>query len=121
MSTTAKSLVAIICASICLGCTPFDFSTERAVQVNREQLLHIAEQGTQDHLYYAGSDWSYHYLVDTRKDHESAYKIEHKQLKLKDTFERDEDSPYVVYPHVIEGKKIGHRPREIAPVTGSDE
>lgn len=104
---------------LCGGCSPFHFSADKAIAIDKDRLLAIADQAQGDHLYYAGSDYDYHYLVDTRAKHGQAYKIEPKQLKLVDTFERGEDEPYIVYPHVIAGKKIGSKPRE-QPALGFD-
>ncbi|RPI84024.1 MAG: hypothetical protein EHM42_07865 [Planctomycetaceae bacterium] len=101
---------------IAAGCSPFAFSPSRAAALSREQLLAIADQGTGDHLYYAGSDSENHYLVDTRPGQGQAYKIGMGQLPLRDTFRRGEDAPYVVYPHLIEGELLGERPREIRGV-----
>jgi hypothetical protein len=59
------------------------------------------------------------------------YKAKAKDLKLEDTFRRGEDEPYLVHPHLLEGRRLGQRPRELPgvefeipaadPVTGSRE
>lgn len=95
------------------GCSPFDFAPTKAVVLSPDRLLALAEEGSQNHIYYAGSDYEYHYLVDTRPGHGQAYKIEPRHLRLSDTFDRGEDEPYVVYPHVIKRKKLGAKPREM--------
>lgn len=112
-----RGFLAVTCLAALAGCSPFNFSPTQASSLSREQLLKIADQEQADHLYYAGSDSSHHYLVDTRRGRNSAYKIEIQQLPLRDTFRLGEDSPYVLYPHMIEGELLGERPREIRGVT----
>ncbi|MCY2963261.1 MAG: hypothetical protein NT069_06340 [Planctomycetota bacterium] len=107
-------------AAVC-GCSPFNFSPARVIVIDKDLLQVIADEGAGDHLYYAGSDSEYHYLVDTRPQKGQAYKIETKQLRLNDTFLRGEDEPYVVYPHVIAGKKLGGKPKEIPGVVFDDQ
>ncbi len=103
------------------GCSPFDFSPARAIAIDRDRLQIIADEGAGDHLHYAGSDSEYHYLVDTRSQKGQAYKIEPKQLRLNDTFRRGEEEPYLVYPHVIAGKKLGGKPKEIPGVVFDEQ
>jgi hypothetical protein len=97
--------------SLCLLLLPGCFSAfnqRSAHEVSRDKLLQISEKGTTDHLQYVGSDFQYHYVYDSRPGKERSYKINVREVKLKDTFAVGEDS-YVLHPWVIEGTPFGSK------------
>lgn len=114
------------------GCaSPFEFAPADAVVLPRDRLQALAQQDGPGSLYYCGTEDGYHYLVDPRPGNRRVYKAKAKDLKLEDTFRRGEDEPYLVHPHLLEGRRLGQRPRELPgvefeipaadPVTGSRE
>ncbi|MBS0261656.1 MAG: hypothetical protein JSS02_06825 [Planctomycetes bacterium] len=84
------------------------FSQRNAREVSRDRLLQLSEQGHCDHLQYVGSDFSHHYVFDSRQGEEKSYKVTANSIKLAETFPVGEDS-YVLHPWVIEGKPLGTR------------
>lgn len=99
------------------GCaSPFEFAAADAVVLPRDRLQALAEQDGPGSLYYCGTEEGYHYLVDPRPGVRRVYKAKTKDLKLEDTFRRGEDEPYLVHPHLLEGRRLGQRPRELPGV-----
>ena len=99
------------------GCaSPFDFAPADAVVLPRDRLQALAQQDGPGSMYYCGTDDGYHYLVDPRPGRRRVYKVKAKDLKLEDTFRQGEDEPYLVHPHLLEGRRLGHRPRELPGV-----
>ncbi|MGE5194537.1 MAG: hypothetical protein ACM3U2_18760 [Deltaproteobacteria bacterium] len=108
---------AIVCRHLVLlsglflaGCVS-TFSQRDAREVSRERLLELSEAGRCDHILYMGSDFSYHYVYDSRPDKARSYKIRADGMKLRETFPLGEDS-YVLHPWVIEGKPFGSKTAE---------
>ncbi|MFN9373303.1 MAG: hypothetical protein ACK6D3_15585 [Planctomycetaceae bacterium] len=99
------------------GCaSPFEFAPADAVVLPRDRLQALAQQDGPGSLYYCGTEEGYHYLVDPRPGVRRVYKAKAKDLKLEDTFRRGEDEPYLVHPHLLEGRRLGQRPRELPGV-----
>jgi hypothetical protein len=94
------------------GCSPV-FNVRAAREVSRDRLLGLADRGRTDHLWYVGSDEFYHYVADTRSGHEGSYKVRADEVRLSDTFRIGDDQGYVLWPWLIEGKRLGRRPREL--------
>jgi hypothetical protein len=108
----ALLLWALLCALIPAGCAA-TFSPGGAREVSRDRLLQISETGKTNHLTYMGSDFSYHYVFDSRPGKERTYKVRVTDMKLASTFSVGEDS-YVLLPWVIEGQLMGSKPNDIA-------
>ena len=102
---------ALLCALILSSCAA-TFSPGGAREVSRDRLLRISEAGQANHLTYMGSDFSYHYVFDSRPGKERTYKVRIADVKLANTFSVGEDS-YVLLPWVIEGQLMGTRPTEV--------
>jgi hypothetical protein len=99
------------------GCaSPFEFAPADAVVLPRDRLQALAQQDGPGSLYYCGTEDGYHYLVDPRPGNRQVYKAKTKDLKLEDTFRRGADEPYLVHPHLLEGRRLGQRPRELPGV-----
>lgn len=99
------------------GCaSPFEFAPADAVVLPRDRLQALAQQDGPGSLYYCGTEEGYHYLVDPRPGVRRVYKAKTKDLKLAETFRRGEDEPYLVHPHLLEGRRLGQRPRELPGV-----
>jgi len=113
-----RPLVAgVLLGAALAGCaSPFDFAPSDAVVLPRDRMQTLAQQDGPGSLYYCGTEEGYHYLVDPRPGHRRVYKVKAKDLKLEDTFRKGEDEPYLVHPHLLEGRKLGHRPRELPGV-----
>jgi hypothetical protein len=105
------SLWALPCVLILAGCAA-TFSPGAAREVSRDHLLQISEVGKTNHLTYMGSDFSYHYVFDSRPGKERTYKVRIADMKLANTFSVGEDS-YVLLPWVIEGQLMGLRPTDV--------
>lgn len=104
-------------AACLAGCaSPFEFAPADAVVLPRDRLQALAQQDGPGSLYYCGTEEGYHYLVDPRPGIRRVYKAKTKDLKLEDTFRRGEDEPYLVHPHLLEGRRLGQRPRELPGV-----
>ena len=100
-----------------IGCaSPFEFAPADAVVLPRDRLQALAQQDGPGSLYYCGTEEGYHYLVDPRPGARRVYKVKVKDLKLEDTFRQGEDEPYLVHPHLLEGRRLGQRPRELPGV-----
>lgn len=107
----ARSLWALLCVLIPAGCAT-TFSPGGAREVSRDRLLQICDTGKTDHLTYMGSDFSYHYVFDSRSGKERTYKVRVTDMKLANTFSVGEDS-YVLHPWVIEGQLMGSKPNDL--------
>lgn len=107
----APSLWALVGVLILAGCAT-TFSPGAAREVSRDRLLQISEAGRTNHLTYMGSDFSYHYVFDSRPGKERTYKVRIADMKLANTFSVGEDS-YALLPWVIEGQLMGSRPTEL--------
>jgi hypothetical protein len=101
----------VLCVLIPAGCAA-TFSPGGAREVSRDRLLQICETGKSDHLTYMGSDFSYHYVFDTRPGKDRTYKIRITDMKLANTFSVGEDS-YVLLPWVIEGQLMGSKTNDL--------
>jgi hypothetical protein len=109
--TTSRNAGLLLSLALLPGCFS-TFSQRNAHEVSRDKLLEVSEKGNSDHLKYMGSDFSYHYVYDSRPGQERSYKVSVKAVKLADTFPVGEDS-YVLHPWVIEGKLMGSRPDDL--------
>ena len=98
-------------AVISCGCSS-PFSMQKAQEVSRDKLISLAEKGHSDHLVYVGSDFQYHYAYDSRPGKERTYKINAKNLRLKETFSFGDDA-YVLHPWMIEGKLLGYPAEDV--------
>ncbi|MGQ0636288.1 MAG: hypothetical protein ACT4QC_16865 [Planctomycetaceae bacterium] len=94
------------------GCSPV-FNVRSAREISRESLLGLADRGQTNHLWYVGSDEAYHYVADVRAGQDGSYKVRVDRLKLQETFRVGEDEAYVLWPWLIEGKRMGRRPEEL--------
>lgn len=101
----SRLLATLLTMLLASGCAA-TFSAKNASEVSRERLLELSEQGKSDHLLYAGSDFSWHYVYDSRPGKGKTYKIRADSLKLRETFRVGEDD-YVLHPWLIEGKALG--------------
>lgn len=111
-----RSLFTLLLAGL-VGCaSPFDFAPSDAVVLPRDRLQALAQQDGPGSLYYCGTEEGYHYLIDPRPGARRVYKVKVKDLKLEDTFRQGEDEPYLVHPHLLEGRRLGQRPRELPGV-----
>lgn len=98
---------------VAAGCSPV-FNVRAAHEVSRDRLIELADQGRTNHLRYMGSDGAYHYVFDSRQDSKRSYKVRADEVKLKDTFDLNQDhEPYVLWPWVIEGQTMGSPPQEM--------
>ncbi len=91
------------------GCATFSVSSAR--EISQERLLALSEQGNANHFLYMGSDFTYHYVYDSRPNRKRSYKVRVDKIKLRDTFLPGEDS-YVLHPWVIEGTPFGSTVQE---------
>jgi hypothetical protein len=91
------------------GCMPV-FGHHFASEVSREKLLKMSEAEKNDHLKYLGSDARYHYVHSSGKTSAGNYKVRNDRIRLGLTFPVGEDEPYVLWPHIIEGKPLGAKP-----------
>ena len=104
-----RILCFLLAALLLAGCSPF--SVKGAREVDRDRLLVLSEKGKNDHLRYVGSDGTYHYVVDSRPESGRTYKVRADQIALEDTFRVGDDDSYVLWPQLIEGKKLGKKPQ----------
>jgi hypothetical protein len=52
-------------------------------------------------------------LRDSRSSYAAPFKVDDRALKLGQTFPLQSEEPYVVYPHVIAGRKLGQKPKAL--------
>jgi hypothetical protein len=116
-ASLALSRWVLVCALTLSGCAA-TFSPGSAREVSRDRLLRISETGQTNHLTYMGSDFSYHYIFDSRAGKERTYKVRIADMKLANTFSIGEDS-YVLHPWVIDGQMMGSRPIEVGLETAN--
>ncbi|MFM7160894.1 MAG: hypothetical protein ACKO3P_11055 [Planctomycetaceae bacterium] len=96
------------------GCASSPWLAQRAArEISKENLAALADEGSGDHLLYLGSQGGYHYLRDSRSAYAAPFKVDDRALKLGQTFPLQSEEPYVVYPHVIAGRKLGQKPRAL--------
>jgi len=104
-------LLALGCLS---GCVSSPWLAQRAArEISKESLVELADEGQGDHLLYLGSQGGYHYLRDSRSSYAAPFKVDDRALKLGQTFPLQSEEPYVVYPHVIAGRKLGQKPKAL--------
>ena len=104
-------LLAVGCLS---GCVSSPWLAQRAArEISKESLVELADEGQGDHLLYLGSQGGYHYLRDRRSSYAAPFKVDDRALKLGQTFPLQSEEPYVVYPHVIAGRKLGQKPKAL--------
>jgi hypothetical protein len=99
----------LVAGLVVAGCATFNVHSAR--EISQERLLALSEQGNASHILYMGSDFTYHYVFDSRPDRKRSYKIRAEKIKLQDTFLPGEDS-YVLHPWVIEGTPFGSTVQE---------
>ena len=96
------------------GCVSSPWLAQRAArEISKESLVELADEGQGDHLLYLGSQGGYHYLRDRRSSYAAPFKVDDRALKLGQTFPLQSEEPYVVYPHVIAGRKLGQKPKAL--------
>lgn len=96
------------------GCVSSPWLAQRAArEISKESLVELADEGQGDHLLYLGSQGGYHYLRDSRSSYAAPFKVDDRALKLGQTFPLQSEEPYVVYPHVIAGRKLGQKPKAL--------
>ena len=100
-----------LCAAGCAAA----FNPREAREISRARLVELSEEGRTDHILYEGSDFSYHYVYDSRPHRQRSYKIRTDLMPIRETFHVGEDS-YVLHPWVIEGKPFGSRAEELPKV-----
>ena len=106
-----RSLLSVVAVISAFGCAAA-FNPKEAREISRGRLLELSEEGCTDHMLYEGSDFSYHYVYDSRPDRRRSYKIRTDVMPVRETFHVGEDS-YVLHPWVIEGKPFGSRTEEL--------
>jgi hypothetical protein len=104
-------IIAPLLAGLIVSSCAATFSVREAREISQERLLALSEKGNTNHILYVGSDFTYHYVFDSRPGKERSYKIRADKIKLRDTFLPGEDS-YVLNPWVIDGTLIGTKAEE---------
>lgn len=103
--------IGAILAALACGCTSSTVPRQ-ARDVSVEQLVRVAEAGPGDQLFYLGTQGGYHYFKSLHDAVAGSYKVRESALPHIDTFRIDDEPPYRMYAHVLEGKPLGRLPSQ---------
>jgi hypothetical protein len=107
---SSTRIAALLLAGCLAGGCAQTFGIRAAKEISRDELLSMADRGKANHVRYMGSDEAYHYVYNTRDGEEGSYKVRADRLRLEQTFRVGDDDSYILWPWLIEGKRLGAKP-----------